>query len=308
MPRAGFEDWLERRYPGQSTVRARFSNVRRIESRYGSLEDHWRRDRCVSLMSELRYSGVDAARGAPNPSCIPIDGNIQNGLLTLRNALKLYCEYFAGALPSTSARQYTTARQPALSLTSPLQRIAETTGTQLQPHAPAVSADPILSPVASWSLSDHTAIQLLRLHAATLQALSTRGIIRTENVVGEYGEWLFARAFGWSLADRSVKSYDARDTDGRRFQIKARRDSGKGGAKQLGILRNLAEDGFDLLAAVVFEEDFSVRLAVILTRELIAERAVYTAHQRGHLLTLSKSLVADLRVRDVTAELRAAAR
>lgn len=142
MPRAGFEDWLERRYPGQSTVRARFSNVRRIESRYGSLEDHWRRDRCVSLMSELRYSGVDAARGAPNPSCIPIDGNIQNGLLTLRNALKLYCEYFAGALPSTSARQYTTARQPALSLTSPLQRIAVTTGTQLQPHAPPYRQTP----------------------------------------------------------------------------------------------------------------------------------------------------------------------
>ena len=306
MPRAGFEDWLERRYPVQSTVRARLSNVRRIESFYGSLDDHWRRDRCATLIAELCYSGSDAARGAPNPSRIPIEGDIRNGLLTLRSALGLYCEYLTGAAPGATARRDLTGRQRALRFAPQPPAAVADDGLQAQrprndPNVGQAAPTTDRSDLANRSVRD-----LLALHAVTLDALRSRKVVRSANVVGDYAEWLFARAFGWTLASPSEKSHDALDAAGVRYQVKARRDSGKSGADQLGILRNLSDDGFDALAAVIFNADFSVRFAGLLPRALIAERAVYSDYQRGHILTLSRALLADARVRDVTQELRSA--
>lgn len=264
-------------------------------------------------MADLSYSGSDDARGKANPSKIPIDGNVRNGLLTLRNALGLYCEYLSGAAPTATAQRDASHRQGALRFGAAAEKmpllLPVEDGT---PESPSINSaddgaphcDDHSDPTALAAMSTRA---LLQLHAATLRTLALRHVIRTENVVGEYGEWLFARAFNLTLADPSIKSYDAIDQQGRRWQIKARRDAGRGGVERLGITRNLSEDGFDLLAAVIFEGDFAVRRAVILPRDLIAERAVFSDHQRGNVLTLGRSLLADPRVRVVTDDLRAAA-
>jgi hypothetical protein len=141
-------------------------------------------------------------------------------------------------------------------------------------------------------------------YVLALDGLLDLGVLRTGNVVGEYGEWLFARTFDWTLAPPSEKSHDATDASGIRFQIKARRDSGRGGTLQLGIMRNLSEDGWDKLAAIIFERDFEVRKAVIAPRDVIAEQAVYSGHQRGHLIHLNAQLSGNRRVLDVTERLR----
>jgi hypothetical protein len=306
MPRAGFEVWLARRYPEHmSTVRARFSNVARIESAYGSLEGHYQRDRCASIFAELRFSGADYARGFPNPSRLPIDGNAWNGLVTLRGALKLYVAYLdeaAGRHSGLRPRSRRTSNaEPMLQFGSrPAAQQADGGVPEALPPAapvPAGEARTALGPRVLAILGRYTAVK---------DELTALGVLRTGNIVGEYGEWLFARAFGWRLTPPSEKSHDAVDDGGLRYQIKARQDAGRGGAHQLGIIRNMADDGWTAIAAVIFERDFAARLAVIGPREVVAERAVFSGHQHGHTVRLDQGLIRDPRVRDVTADLRAA--
>jgi hypothetical protein len=318
MPRPGFEDWLNRRYPDTPTARSRFSNVRRIESAYGSLEDHFKRDRCASVMADLTYTGTDKARNAPNRSRIHIVGDVYNGLVTLRNALSLYVEYLSGARPSDTARRRFDPRLPFHvergSSAPPAAPVMHVEAAQVDPgvilnmttaHGARKTVPPHRSDHQKPDLSHASLRDILALNAATLDALAARGVLRSSNLVGDYGEWLFAKAFGWELMPPSVKSHDACDADGLRYQIKARRDAGRGGALQLGIMRNLGDDGFDHLAAALLAADYSVQLAIIAPRDVVAEQAAFTSHQRGHILTIGRSFLRDTRVRVVTDALRA---
>ena len=96
----GFEFWLERLYktakgrPLQRQSRQnRLSNCRHVEEYEGDLDDHWRKDRMVSLLKRLEYSGEDETRQAKPRHRIPIDGSIYNGTATLKSALKLYAKF-----------------------------------------------------------------------------------------------------------------------------------------------------------------------------------------------------------------------
>lgn len=60
--------------------------------------------------------------------------------------------------------------------------------------------------------------QLLLFHAKLLEELRSRGVLRTaNNPTGDLAEYLFCKAFGWTQAANSEKSYDALDADGRRW-------------------------------------------------------------------------------------------
>ena len=66
--------------------------------------------------------------------------------------------------------------------------------------------------------------ELLRLHAAIGEELRERGIVRSSNnPVGDFAEYLFCKAFGWSPADNSNKGSDALCNNGKLYQIKSRR-------------------------------------------------------------------------------------
>lgn len=307
MPRAGFEVWLARRYPGQPTGASRFANVARIESFYGSIEDHYRRDRCVSLFLDMAYSGNDRARNAPNPSKIPVNGDLYNGLGTLRSALKLYVAYLDedGGRPSGLPPRFTHDRgsQPSLGFSDARPPLRNPDAAAPNPSAENVDVEHDAPQTSSAAV-----LAILRRYTSIKDELTALGVLRTGNIVGEYGEWLFARAFGWRLTPPSERSHDAVDDAGLRYQIKARQDVGRGGAHQLGIIRDMVDDGWTAIAAVIFERDFAVRLAVIAPREVVAERVVFSGHQRGHILRLDQGVIGDARVRDVTRELRAAQR
>lgn len=72
------------------TIGSRLSNARTIEKFYGPLTEHWNKDKFASLFRELSYSKNDEAARRTNPSKIPIDGNLYNGLATYRSTLKIY--------------------------------------------------------------------------------------------------------------------------------------------------------------------------------------------------------------------------
>ena len=162
---------------------------------------------------------------------------------------------------------------------------------------------------ASAGLNDTSNQNLMRLYGDVIDELRSRKVIRTGNApLGDYAEHLFAKAFGWSLANNSAASFDAMDGAGLRFQIKARRlRSNSPGERQLGVMRALPDAKFDMLAAVLFDRRFDVYRAALIPHSVAVERAVYIPHVNGWRLMLDDTVWEATGVRDVTAALAAVA-
>jgi hypothetical protein len=90
---AAFRDWLVAQGYPEHSISSRLSNVRRVEEFYGDLDGHYARDRLAGLLACLRYSTQNERRGRPNPTLIPINGNIRNNLATYSSGVMLYARY-----------------------------------------------------------------------------------------------------------------------------------------------------------------------------------------------------------------------
>lgn len=91
MDTEGFEAWMRRRTPNSGTIGSRVSNLKRVEDAYGDLDAHYQRDGLAEVLGELVYSpNSEELRGN---SRIKIDGNVYNGLATLRSAVTLYRKF-----------------------------------------------------------------------------------------------------------------------------------------------------------------------------------------------------------------------
>ena len=100
-----------------------------------------------------------------------------------------------------------------------------------------------------------TTAELLTMHAAIMEELRGRNVLRSaNNPTGDLAEYLFCAAFGWQQAANSVKGYDALDGAGIRYQVKGRRIHQRNKSRQLSAIRDL--DGFDVLAVVLFDDDY----------------------------------------------------
>jgi hypothetical protein len=95
-----FEQWLIQSYrtkdgvPMAATTRhSRVFNCQTLEAHEGDLDGHFARDRFRALLERLSYSKDDERAGAPAKHRIPINGNVYNGMATLRSALNLYIQF-----------------------------------------------------------------------------------------------------------------------------------------------------------------------------------------------------------------------
>lgn len=161
-----------------------------------------------------------------------------------------------------------------------------------------------LSDLARMRTSD-----LLALHAEIGAKLRDRGVTRSaNNPTGDYGEYLFSKAFGWQLASNSNAKFDAVDTAGNTYQIKARRMTGGNHiSRQLGVIRNLTDGGFDYLAAVLLRPNYEVERGLIIPHSALAPISRYSEHQNGWILRLDDAHWSVAGVVDATAALRGAA-
>jgi hypothetical protein len=101
--------------------------------------------------------------------------------------------------------------------------------------------------------------ELLQFQGKITNELIERGVVRTQNnPLGDYTEWLVAKAFNLELAGNSKAGYDALDTDGTKIQIKGRRLTLKNFSRQLSAIRNYNEKDFDVLITILFNEVFDV--------------------------------------------------
>lgn len=147
--------------------------------------------------------------------------------------------------------------------------------------------------------------ELLQAHAGIMEELRERGVARNaNNPTGNLAEYLFCRAFCWRQAGNSEKGFDARDSEGKTYQIKGRRLHRRNRSRQLSAIRDV--DGFDVLAAVLFDDQYRVSRAVLIPRSVVRERSKYVSHTNSYKFMLTDDVWNDGRVKDVTGDLRAA--
>lgn len=153
------------------------------------------------------------------------------------------------------------------------------------------------------NLKNQSVAELLRTHSKILDELRIREIVRSaNNPTGDYAEWLFCRAFGWEQAANSVKGYDATDTNNVRYQIKGRRLHQRNTSRQLSAIRDL--EGFDVLAGVLFDENFGIQRAAIIPSSVVQSRSNYTSHTNSYRFLLRDDIWGAEGVQDVTDDLR----
>ncbi|MCA1748922.1 MAG: endonuclease NucS [Sphingomonadales bacterium] len=88
-----YSDWLRRAVPTDATWRTKLSELRRVETDYGDLDEHYDEDELQSVLETLVYSADDERRGAENPSKIAINGNLRNSLSSYKSAVQKYIRF-----------------------------------------------------------------------------------------------------------------------------------------------------------------------------------------------------------------------
>lgn len=156
-------------------------------------------------------------------------------------------------------------------------------------------------------IEKYTTRELLILISEVLEELHSRKVIRTKNnPLGDYAEWLVAKAMNLRLMANSSSGHDAVSENGTRFQIKARRITPANPSRQLSAIRNLEHVDFDFLIAVIFNSDYEVIECVRIPHAVVCEHSVYRTHTNAHILHLRPPVIADGRVTSVLEQVRAA--
>ncbi|HVI57750.1 MAG TPA: hypothetical protein VM619_02600 [Luteimonas sp.] len=148
--------------------------------------------------------------------------------------------------------------------------------------------------------------QLLGAYCSLMAVLKERGIVRSSNnPVADYTESLVSRALGLTLESQSQAGFDARGTDGTRYQIKGRRLTSHNKSTQLSALRNLAQRPFDVLAAVAYSADLTVLYGALIPIDAVAELSRFSKHSNSHIFMFRRAVLEDSRVTDISASLSA---
>jgi len=126
-----------------------------------------------------------------------------------------------------------------------------------------------------------------------------RKLGRTNNLIGEYGEFLANQHLKGELLDISSQSADI-EKEGKTYQVKARRLS-KGTATQLGIIRSW---DFDYLVVILFDKKGRVIFSNITPSVVAKEIAVENEYQNGYVITTNRNFMFSRHNEDITHELR----
>ena len=137
--------------------------------------------------------------------------------------------------------------------------------------------------------------ELLQLYSDLMVELRQRKLLRSSNnPVSDYAEKVISEMMLLTLEKGSNKGYDAIDEKtGTRYQIKARRLTKQNKSRQLGVIRNLDQNLFDYLIAVIFNESFSPQEIWKIPRNIIPKYSYFSPHQNGRILVLAGKILQD---------------
>jgi hypothetical protein len=144
---------------------------------------------------------------------------------------------------------------------------------------------------SSYNLGGASTRELFRIFAHVLNELRSRKITRsTNNPVADYAEYLCSVALSLERAKKSTKGFDAVDSMGRKYEIKARRMTAHNSSRQLSALRELDKGHFTFLAGILFREDFSIMKGCLIPHAEVLKRAVYKQHVNAWILHLEDNI------------------
>jgi hypothetical protein len=112
--RRNYRAWLEGKGYGGGTVSTNVARTSRVEEHYGDLDERYRSDGLRSIIDALRYTSEDERRRRPNPSKLPIDGNLRTNLASYRNAIENYRRFLGGGDTSYGSVETDEAAPPVL--------------------------------------------------------------------------------------------------------------------------------------------------------------------------------------------------
>ncbi len=95
MREAEYRAWLQAQEHAASSVSTRMSDTRRVDQAHGDLDEHFARDQMAGLQQVFAYSSADQLAARPNPTALPINGDLYKNLATYRAAIasyKRFCE------------------------------------------------------------------------------------------------------------------------------------------------------------------------------------------------------------------------
>ncbi len=98
---------------------------------------------------------------------------------------------------------------------------------------------------------------------------------------------------------------DATGEDGERYQIKGRCLAGRNPSRQLSAIRDLDDDGFDVLAAVLFDNVHRIVRAALIPVDIVRRRSTYIDHTNSHRFMLQDNVWDAPQAIDATARRRA---
>jgi hypothetical protein len=138
--------------------------------------------------------------------------------------------------------------------------------------------------------------EVAKTWARAMRELRVRGLVRTANTpVGDYAERICCDRFGLQRMGFSEKSVDAIGPDGTRYQIKARRLTPENLSRQLGAIRDLDKDPFDVLLAVYFDENLDLQ-EIWSVPQAVVKEAEFIARTNSTRFVLSPKLQKDPRI------------
>ena len=88
-----FRKWLEQQGQAEKSIAGRVAEAKRVRDHYGDLDELYDEDRLRSVIDTLQYSREDERRKRPNPSRIPIQGDLRANLATYKAAVTKYREF-----------------------------------------------------------------------------------------------------------------------------------------------------------------------------------------------------------------------
>lgn len=93
MKETEFRKWLEAKGQSEKSIGSRISAARRVENAVGDLDKVLDSKKIEDLLHQFDYSTEDESKETPNPSPVQVDGNLRNGLASLRQSISLYADF-----------------------------------------------------------------------------------------------------------------------------------------------------------------------------------------------------------------------
>ena len=120
--------------------------------------------------------------------------------------------------------------------------------------------------------------------------------LRSSNIVGEYAEYLAHQYYGGRLLELSSSGADIETTDGKRYQVKARKIKGSS-STQLSVIRSW---DFDYLIVILFDANGSIKQALEVPVNVAIQYRVENSYQNAWVITTSKKFLNDKKSKDIS--------